>query len=155
MKGTRFMRLVIFFALSFGLACTKPFVTMAQYAEVLQVTVSGDEQNYSFSVTLKSPDTGCKQFADWWEVITPDGDLIFRRILLHSHVKEQPFTRNGGPVAVKKNMELIVRAHMNTTGYGTKALRGTVSEGFKKVTLLQDFGASLEKEEPLPTGCAF
>jgi hypothetical protein len=145
--------MVIF--LTIVLSCTGPSETLSQYAEVLRVEVSGDEQIYSFSVTLKSPDTGCEQFADWWEVLSTEGVLIYRRILLHSHVNEQPFTRDGGPIEITKNNEVIVRAHMNTAGYGTDAMQGSVSGGFKKVTLSRDFATSLEKEEPLPTGCAF
>jgi hypothetical protein len=155
MNEARLIQLSLAIFLFYVLSCTDSSETRAQYAEVMCVEVSGDEQNYSFSVTLKSPDTGCEQFADWWEVITPEGDLIYRRILLHSHVKEQPFTRSGGPVEIEKNQELIIRAHMNTSGYGSVAMRGSVADGFKKVILTRDFASSLEKKAPLPTGCAF
>jgi hypothetical protein len=136
-------------------ACSKNGETNAQYADVQDVSVTGIDLEYSFSVTLKSPDTGCRQYADWWEVISPDGELIYRRILLHSHVNEQPFTRSGGPVEIEKDQEVIVRAHMNNTGYGGMALQGTVSGGFEKIVLAADFADSLEKEDPLPTGCNF
>jgi hypothetical protein len=48
-------------------------------ADVTAVRVSGAPGAYTFSVTLSSPDTGCDQYADWWEVITPDGELVYRR----------------------------------------------------------------------------
>jgi len=73
-------------------------VTQQESARVTKVTVSGEANNYNFSVTIASPDTGCDQYADWWEVFTEDGVLIYRRILAHSHVTEQPFTRSGGAV---------------------------------------------------------
>jgi len=155
MKGTKYLRIYRIFFVFIIFSCTGSTGSRAQHAEVLEVAVTGDEENYTFSVTLKSPDTGCEQFADWWEVITPEGDLIYRRILLHSHVNEQPFTRSGGPVKVGENRALIIRAHMNTSGYGTVSMRGSVSAGFKRVTLPGDFAVSLEKEKPLPTGCAF
>ena len=69
-------------------------------ADVIDVSTSGQPGAYSFSVTVSSPDTGCEQYADWWEVVTEDGQLLYRRVLLHSHVAEQPFTRSGGPVDV-------------------------------------------------------
>lgn len=155
MNEARLIRLSLAMFLFYAFSCTDSSETRAQYAEVMRVEVSGDELNYSFSVTLKSPDTGCEQFADWWEVITPEGDLIYRRILLHSHVKEQPFTRSGGPVKIEKNQGLIIRAHMNTSGYGSEAMRGSVADGFKKLSLSRDFASSLENKAPLPTGCAF
>ncbi|MGA9190363.1 MAG: hypothetical protein WBZ24_01400, partial [Anaerolineales bacterium] len=67
-------------------------------ARVISVDVSGEEGAFTFAVEIASPDTGCDRYADWWEVVTPNGDLLYRRILLHSHVDEQPFARSGGPV---------------------------------------------------------
>lgn len=155
MEGAGYIRFYMMVLIFIIISCAGSNDTRAQLAEVMQVQVSGSEGGYTFSVTLKSPDTGCDQFADWWEVITPEGDLIYRRILLHSHVDEQPFTRSGGPVEVNSNRELIIRAHMNTTGYGTVTMQGSVSGGFKMVSLSKDFAVSLEKKKPLPTGCAF
>jgi hypothetical protein len=124
-------------------------------ADVADVNVSGFEGNYTFYVTIKSPDTGCDQYSDWWEVIGPAGELIYRRILTHSHVDEQPFTRSGGKVHIMADQEVIIRAHMNNTGYGGIAMSGSVKDGFKQTDLEKDFAFLLEKEEPLPDGCAF
>ena len=65
-------------------------------ANVMQVSVGGNPGSYTFSVTIESPDSGCDQYADWWEVVSPEGQLIYRRVLLHSHVREQPFHSLGG-----------------------------------------------------------
>ena len=119
---------------------------------MIGVSVSGNPGSYTFSVTVESPDTGCDQYADWWEVVSPDGQLIYRRVLLHSHVNEQPFTRSGGPVNVSRQETVIVRSHMNTTGYGGVGLRGSVALGF---TITGDFRADLERQGPLPSSCAF
>ncbi|MEM7770987.1 MAG: hypothetical protein AAF327_10795 [Cyanobacteria bacterium P01_A01_bin.37] len=124
-------------------------------ASVTAVEVSGEPGNYTFSVTVESPDTGCDQYADWWEVITDDGTLIHRRVLLHSHVSEQPFTRSSRPVDVQPEQAIIVRAHLSTTGYGTQALNGTVSSGFQPITLPADFAHDLANQPPLPQGCNF
>ncbi len=136
-------------------ACSQHNEVVAQYADVTQVDVSGEEDRYTFSVTVKSPDTGCDQYADWWEVISPDGKLIYRRILLHSHTNEQPFTRSGGPVDIGPETKVIIRAHMNNTGYGGEALQGTISGGFTRVELSGDFASHLESRDPLPSACAF
>jgi hypothetical protein len=126
-----------------------------RFADVIDVKVSGNEGNYTFSVTIESPDTGCDQYADWWEVINPAGILIYRRILAHSHVNEQPFTRSGGRIDISDDQQVIIRAHMNNTGYGGNAMSGSVIEGFRATELEENFAKNLEKEAPIPTGCAF
>jgi len=40
-----------------------------EQAIVTAVSVSGSENSYNFSVTIQSPDTGCDQYADWWDKI--------------------------------------------------------------------------------------
>ncbi|NND05492.1 MAG: hypothetical protein HKN87_03850 [Saprospiraceae bacterium] len=122
-------------------------------AEVSEVVVSGSESNYSFTVEVRSPDLGCNQYADWWEVISAEGKLIYRRILAHSHVTEQPFRRAGGPIPIAADSMIIVRAHMNNLGYGTSVMRGSVESGFTKDTLSIDFAQNLSKEPPLPGDC--
>lgn len=125
-------------------------------ADVVAVAVSGTSEQYSFSVTLSSPDTGCEQYADWWEVLDPSGALIYRRILAHSHVGEQPFTRSGGPVAITGDREVLVRAHMNTTGYGGVVWRGTADTRFELDSSIDsEFAAEIATAQPLPDGCAF
>jgi hypothetical protein len=124
-------------------------------AQVVDVLMSGPDGAFLFGVTVTSPDTGCDSFVDWWEVVTPDGELLYRRVLLHSHVGEQPFTREGGPVAAGPADEVIVRAHMNTTGYSPSAMRGSFRTGFSSAQLERGFAANAEALEPLPDGCAF
>ncbi len=124
-------------------------------AVVTNVKVAGTENNYTFAVTIKSPDTGCNQYADWWEVITRDSLLVYRRILTHSHVAEQPFTRSGGPVKVTQEQNLIVRGHMNNSGYACFVLNGSVETGFSADTISSNYAIGLLKEAPLPSGCDF
>ncbi|MEO1254405.1 MAG: hypothetical protein AAFY41_05905, partial [Bacteroidota bacterium] len=130
-------------------------ISQSKFANVTNVSVSGTDGDYSFRVTITSPDTGCEQYADWWEVVSSNGALIYRRILLHSHVNEQPFTRSGGKVDVRKDEEVWIRAHMNNNGYGGQALKGSIKDGFEKAEFPNELGTSLEQEEPLPDGCNF
>jgi len=123
--------------------------------QVVQVSVDGEPNSYTFSVRLKSDDTGCSQYADWWEVVDTNGQLIYRRILGHSHPGEQPFTRSGGPVPLAAEQVVIVRGHMNPSGYGHNCFKGSVKEGFQGVKADPDFAANLERNAPLPEGCAF
>lgn len=82
-------------------------------AVVTAVSFTGTPDDYTFSVEISSPDTGCDQYADWWEVFDKEGELIYRRILGHSHVNEQPFTRSGGAVKIQEDTFVYIRAHMN------------------------------------------
>jgi hypothetical protein len=124
-------------------------------ANVVSLVVKGRPNEYQFSVGIASPDKGCDQYADWWEVLTEGGDLVYRRILAHSHVNEQPFVRSGGPVAIDADTVVVVRAHMHPGGYGGTGLKGTVRTGFEQMEFDPDFAAEVESEPPQPTGCAF
>jgi len=124
-------------------------------ADVLAVRASGTPGAYTFAVTLSSPDTGCDQYADWWEVLTPRGTLIYRRILTHSHVDEQPFTRSGGPVHVDDTNQVVVRAHMNNAGYGGVAFVGSIASEFAADPSVTPLAPELADAPPKPTGCAF
>ena len=124
-------------------------------ADVISISVSGDPNAYKFSVEILSPDSGCDQYADWWEVLSENGTLIYRRILAHSHVNEQPFVRSGQPVPIEANEILYVRAHMHPGGSGGKVYRGSVEDGFQEVTVNSDFALDVEKEDPQPGDCAF
>jgi hypothetical protein len=130
------------------------------------VSVSGEPGAYQFSVTVESQDVDCSQFANWWEVLTLDGELIYRRILQHSHTDENgtsdadapgnSFTRSGGPVAALAEQVVVVRAHMNTGGYHGDVLVGPVAGDFSvSTTIGDDFAPDLEQVEPQPTGCDF
>ena len=125
-------------------------------ADVLALESSGDPGAYTFAVTVKSPDLGCEQYANWWEVLSEDGALIHRRILGHSHVDEQPFTRSSGPIDLDPDTTVIVRAHLYPGGYGGLALIGSVNDGFSQHPGLEtEFAAAIEDVDPQPDGCAF
>jgi len=125
------------------------------FATIVSVDVSDSENEYTFKVGVQSPDKGCSQYANWWEVLSENGDLIYRRILGHSHVNEQPFVRSGGTVDIAKDQIVIVRAHMNTSGYGIQTFKGSVANGFTSFATETDFAKALEQQQPLPSGCAF
>lgn len=127
----------------------------ARLADVVSVQVDGASRDYRLRVTVRSPDTGCERYADWWEVVGEDGELLYRRILAHSHVGEQPFTRSGGPVEVEDGTTIWVRAHMSDTGYGGQLMTGALPGPFEIAAPPLGFAASLETSPPLPKGCAF
>lgn len=124
-------------------------------ARVTEVSISGESNAYTISTTISSPDTGCDQYADWWEIIDLEGNLIYRRILTHSHVDEQPFTRSGSNIPLENDEQVYIRVHMNNSGYTSAVQKGSVANGFSADELSTDFAENLEKVAPLPNGCAF
>ena len=153
-KRTAFV--VLLAALAGGLAL---FVSRGAHAgaspdaRITNVHASGSSGSYTFDVTIASNDTGCNHYADWWEVVDESGALMYRRVLLHDHADEQPFTRDGGPVPITVGQTVTVRAHMNTSGYSAAGMRGSVASGFKAVDLPAGYAAELAKKQPLPDGC--
>ncbi|MFT6160364.1 MAG: hypothetical protein ACJATT_002417 [Myxococcota bacterium] len=123
-------------------------------ANVASVTVTGDSDSYIFGVGIRSDETGCDRYADWWEVVSEDGDLLFRRVLSHSHIGEQPFVRSGGPVDIADTERVWVRAHMSPDGYGGTAWFGSISDGFVETDPVADWD-DLAEEAPQPGRCAF
>ncbi len=59
----------------------------------VKITALGDG-NYQVSVTLLHADTGWDHYANRWDVLDEQGNLLGSRELLHPHVNEQPFTRS-------------------------------------------------------------
>ncbi|SNS38707.1 hypothetical protein SAMN06265376_11359 [Dokdonia pacifica] len=155
------MKMMIFLFAAFIGACDQDNTNVAlspdveAKASIVSVVTSGNENEYTFQVGVLSPDTGCEQYADWWEVISEDGELLYRRILAHSHVNEQPFVRSGGGVAITAATVVIVRVHMNSSGYGMIGYKGSISQGFEEFEIAEGFASELETQTPLPDGCAF
>ena len=136
------------------------------YANVTAVSAIGTPGSYTFNVTIESADIDCTQYADWWEVLTEDGSLVYRRILEHSHTDANgssdpdapgnTFTRSGGPVPVTESDVVVVRAHMSVGGYNGAVRRGSVSAEFTQASdLAADFAAGVEQDEPQPDDCEF
>jgi hypothetical protein len=88
---------------------------------------------------VRHPDTGWEDYADGWDVLTPDGTVLkrdpespFTRLLLHPHVGEQPFTRNESGIIIPPGVSRVrVRAHDLVDGYGGREVEVdlTVPEG--------------------------
>ncbi|MCZ6507678.1 MAG: hypothetical protein O7A04_06485 [Acidobacteria bacterium] len=123
-------------------------------ADVVSVRALSVAGGYRFEVGIRSPDLGCQQYADWWEVVSLEGELVYRRVLAHSHVAEQPFARRGVPVAVAADTVVWVRAHLHPTGYGGMAFKGSVEGGFRAEALPASFAVELAERGPRPPQCA-
>lgn len=101
--------------------------------------IQADDGTWTFHVTVRHPDTGWEDYADGWDVLTPDGTVIqpdpsspFTRLLLHPHETEQPFTRSQSGIAIPPDVTQVrVRAHDLVDGFGGRevVVDLTVSSG--------------------------
>ena len=89
-------------------------------ADVVKVAVDAKSQGvYNFSVTVSHGDTGWEHYADRWEIVDNDGNILQTRVLHHPHVNERPFTRSLAGVEIPDHIErLTVRAHDSVHEYG-------------------------------------
>jgi len=123
-------------------------------ADIVKVEVTGTTGNYMFLISVKSNDTGCEQYANWWEVLDVNKELIYRRILGHPHVNEQPIVRYGeNYIDIQSDDVLYIRAHMNNKGYVGDVFKGSVDSGFSVVSTVPTFDAAIELEDPQPPEC--
>jgi len=100
-------------------------------ADVLFVrAVENEDSTWTFAVTLRHLDTGWEDYADGWDVVLPDGEVVrpdpnspFTRLLTHPHIDEQPFTRSQSSISFPVGTEtVLVRAHDLVDGYGGRVV---------------------------------
>ncbi len=92
-----------------------------QAGEVDVVKVQLKQQSpgtYSAAVTLKHNDQGWKHYADRWEILDLQGNLLATRVLAHPH-REQPFTRQLTDISIPDGVNQVrVRGHDLLHEYG-------------------------------------
>lgn len=92
-------------------------------ADIIDVKVQhngGD--SFQVIATVKHADTGWKHYANAFEVLDMEDNILGTRVLYHPHVDEQPFTRSLRvkiPASVK---QIKVRAVDSVHGKGGKHL---------------------------------
>ena len=103
-----------------------PSLTFAGEADVTAVDVKKTGDNlYHFNVTVAHGDEGWDHYADAWDVLDPEGNVLGTRTLYHPHVKEQPFTRSLSGVRIPGDVKRVtICAHDSVHKYGgmTKSL---------------------------------
>lgn len=84
---------------------------------ILEVTVECP-LSCTFSVNLEHADEGWNHYADQWDVLTLDNQLLASRVLHHPHVNEQPFTRSLSGVVLPEGLKQVkIRARDSKHGY--------------------------------------
>ena len=93
-------------------------------ADVVEVVVAANDRGgYNFTVTVAHGDTGWDHYADRWEVLDGNGNILGTRTLYHPHVNEQPFTRSLSGIEIPDRVRVVtVRAHDRVHGYGGKVV---------------------------------
>jgi hypothetical protein len=97
---------------------------VAGEADVIDVKVRRTAPGvYDFDVTVKSVDKGWNHYADAFEVLGPDAKVLGRRVLLHPHETEQPFTRDLYGVKIPAGVtQVTVRARHKPKGYDGRTM---------------------------------
>ena len=83
---------------------------------------------------MRHNDQGWDNYADAWQVIDVEGNVLGERILLHPHDNEQPFTRSQSGIVIPDGVtQVIVQAKDNVEGFGGQVVMVdlTQSEGEK------------------------
>ena len=90
------------------------------YAQVVNVrAVQQDRELWRFDVTVRHNDEGWEHYADRWEVVSAQGEVLATRVLAHPHQQEQPFTRSLSGILLPASVtEVVVRAHDSLHGFG-------------------------------------
>ena len=75
-------------------------------SDVIDVTIESlGDGNFRINATVAHEDTGWDHYANRWDVLDEQGNVLGSRELAHPHVNEQPFTRS---------LRLSIPASVNT-----------------------------------------
>jgi len=89
-----------------------PAIVFAGEADVVGASfVESSDGVFRFDVTIAHADTGWEHYANAFEIVGPNGEVLGTRVLVHPHVDEQPFTRSLNNVEIPDGItSIIVRA---------------------------------------------
>ena len=95
-----------------------------EFAQVTHVeTTQKTSGNWCFNTSVLHNDQGWEHYADRWEILDLEGNVLGYRSLGHPHDNEQPFTRSRCKINIPPEMtKVVVRAKCNKHGFGGKAL---------------------------------
>jgi hypothetical protein len=121
------------FSIASGLLLSASYA-LAGEADVVKVTAQSNTKGlWRFSVTVRHDDAGWDHYANNWEVLSPDGEVIATRILAHPHIHEQPFTRSLSGIQIPDDLtSVLVRARDSVHGYGGEMISFDLKSGETK-----------------------
>ncbi|PVZ65773.1 hypothetical protein DC094_17590 [Pelagibaculum spongiae] len=98
--------------------------TIAGEVDVVDAKVTkNNDGSYDFSVSLLHADSGWDHYANRWELLDNQQNILATRTLHHPHENEQPFTRSLHRVKIPAGVkQILVRGHDLVHGYGGKQM---------------------------------
>lgn len=110
-----------------ALACVSSALAGSAWAGEADVIAATAEQDirgtWTVSATILHADTGWEHYADRFDVLDEEGNVLGSRTLFHPHVDEQPFTRSLNALAIPDDVTTItVRAHDSVDELGGEAV---------------------------------
>jgi hypothetical protein len=96
--------------LIFVLAAVSVVIAQDDCAHIVNASATQSSSGtWEISATVSSTETGWDKYASEWKIENPaDGSLLGRNLLLHPHVKEQPFTRSLSGVEIPDDVSVVV-----------------------------------------------
>jgi hypothetical protein len=105
---------------AFGFSLMSVTAALAGGADVLEATYAKSaDGTYRFDVTVRHDDAGWEHYADKWQVLDAEGNVLGERVLFHPHDTEQPFTRSQSGIEIPAATRTVtIRAHDKKHGWG-------------------------------------
>ncbi|MDH5545185.1 MAG: hypothetical protein OEZ43_06305 [Gammaproteobacteria bacterium] len=101
-----------------------PSIANANEVEIMDVLLTQKQNTWTVRVTLKHEDSGWDHYADAWRVVDKKGNELGRRVLMHPHETEQPFTRSLGDLKIPRNIKIIyIEARDNVHGWADERVQ--------------------------------
>lgn len=100
------------------------FFESLDYTQVVDIKVSQSSNgSWCFDVQIRHNDEGWHHYADAWQIISLQGDVLGERVLYHPHENEQPFTRRVCGVQIPNDVTMImIRGKCNVHGFGNQSV---------------------------------
>ncbi len=106
--------------------CATSTIGLTGEADVVAVKTAKDGSGlWTFEVTIRHADAGWGHYANRFEILSPDGDILGTRVLHHPHVDEQPFTRSLRGISLPNGLKTI----------RIRAIDSVHSDGGKEITV--------------------
>jgi hypothetical protein len=102
-----------------------------RFPDVLEVRLeAAGDRTFDVSVTLSSPYDTPQRYADGWQTLDADGNVLGTHTLLHDHAAEQPFTRVQRGVVIPDGVAAVtVQGRDQANGFGGLTLTVAVPDG--------------------------
>lgn len=118
------LAIAVFAGLLVTLTAAMAMPALAGPASVLEATVEAEPGGtYAFTATINHDDKGWTDYADKYDILTPDGKVIATRPIYSPHVGKMPVVRSLAHVDVPLGVDsVIIRAHSSADGPGRRTV---------------------------------